>query len=229
MPGVLSAPLTFALVATLQNPAPSPRDSAPADRHAAAPTIRAERVQGDITVDGRLDEGSWAAAEPVTRFTQTEPSEGAPATEQTEVRVLIGDDAFYVGARLHDREPTRIKAALARRDDEVEADEFDVYLDTFHDHLSGVRFRVTPGGATLDGILGSSAQGSEEDLSWDPVWESGTHVDSLGWIAEIRIPLSQLRYNSTADGTGASSSIARSFGRPRRTGSPSSPRARWAG
>ena len=201
MPGVFSAPLAFALVATVQNPSPSPRDSAPADRHAAAPTITAARVQGTIAVDGRLDESSWAGAQPASDFTQTEPAEGRPATEWTEVRVLIGDDALYVGARLYDREPNRIKAALARRDDDVEADEFDVYLDTFHDHLSGVRFRVTPGGATLDGILGSSAQGSEEDVSWDPIWESGTQVDSLGWTAEIRIPLSQLRYNSAADGT----------------------------
>ncbi len=84
---------------------PSPRDSAPADRHAAAPEIRAARVQGTITVDGRLDESSWAGAEPASDFTQTEPAEGQPATERTEVRVLIGDDALYVGARLHDREP----------------------------------------------------------------------------------------------------------------------------
>jgi hypothetical protein len=201
MPGAFPLPLAFALVSTLQNQTPSPADSAPRHRHAAAPEIRAARVQGTIAVDGRLDESSWAAAEPATGFTQTDPAEGQPATERTEVQVLIGEDALYVGARLHDRQPKRIKAALARRDEDVEADEFDVYLDTFHDHLSGVRFRVTPGGATLDGILGSSAQGSEEDDSWDPVWESATQVDSLGWTAEIRIPLSQLRYSSTTDGT----------------------------
>jgi hypothetical protein len=201
MPGGLPVPLAFALVATLQNQAPSPRDSVPTNRHAAAPEIRAARLQGSIVVDGRLNESSWASTEPATDFTQTDPAEGQPATERTEVRVLIGVDALYIGARLHDREPHRIKAALARRDDDVEADEFDVYLDTFHDHLSGVRFRVTPGGAILDGILGSSAQGSEEDDSWDPVWESATQVDSLGWTAEIRLPLSQLRYSSTADGT----------------------------
>ena len=201
MPGVLPLPLAFAFVATLQHQTPSPPDSVPRYRHAAAPQIRAARAQGTITIDGRLEENSWSTAAPASGFTQTDPAEGQPATERTEVRVLIGEDALYVGARLHDREPNRIKAAVARRDDEVEADEFDLYLDTFHDHLSGVRFRVTPGGATLDGILGSSAQGSEEDLSWDPVWESATQVDSLGWTAEIRIPLSQLRYNSTADGT----------------------------
>ncbi|HET6778103.1 MAG TPA: DUF5916 domain-containing protein [Gemmatimonadales bacterium] len=201
MPGVLPLPLAVVLVSAFQNQAPAPSDSAPRHRHAAAPEIRAARVSGSITLDGRLDESSWAGAEPASDFTQTEPAEGRPATERTEVRVLIGQDALYVGARMYDREPERIKAALARRDEEVEADEFDVYLDTFHDHLSGVRFRVTPGGATLDGILGSSAQGSEEDDSWDPIWESGTQVDSLGWTVEIGIPLSQLRYNSTADGT----------------------------
>ncbi|MEA2723814.1 MAG: hypothetical protein QOH59_1585, partial [Gemmatimonadales bacterium] len=111
MPGV-SAPLAFALVATLQNPSPSPRDSAPASRHAAAPAITAARVQSTIAVDGRLDESSWAEAQPASDFTQTEPSEGQPATERTEVLVLIGDDALYIGARLYDREPSRIKAAL---------------------------------------------------------------------------------------------------------------------
>ena len=200
MPGLLPVPLALAFVATVQQPT-AQLDSTPTNRHAAAPQIRAARLQGTIVLDGRLEESSWATAEPATRFTQTEPAEGQPATERTEVRVLIAGDALYVGARLYDREPERIKRALARRDEEVEADEFDVYLDSFHDHLSGVRFRVTPGGATLDGILGSSAQGSEEDDSWDPVWESATQVDSLGWTAEIRIPLSQLRYNSTADGT----------------------------
>jgi Domain of unknown function (DUF5916) len=201
MPGGLSIPLACAVFAALQTPAPSPRDPAHSGRHVAEREIRASRLTGTISVDGQLDEPAWAAAEPASGFTQTDPAEGQPATEATEVRVLVGGDALYIGARLHDREPGRIKAALARRDEDVQADEFDVYLDTFHDHLSGVRFRITPGGAILDGILGSSAQGSEEDDSWDPVWESATRIDSLGWVAEIRIPLSQLRYNSSVNGT----------------------------
>jgi hypothetical protein len=199
MPGGLVLPFACALLTTVQNPPPG--DTLRTRGHAAAREIRAARLVGSISVDGQLDEPSWQVAEPASGFTQTDPSEGQPASEATEVRVLIGHDALYIGARLHDREPRGVRAALARRDDEVEADEFDVYLDTFHDHLSGVRFRVTPGGAMLDGILGSSAQGSEEDDSWDPVWESATQIDSLGWVAEIRIPLSQLRYNSTSNGT----------------------------
>src|SRR5215217_2441718 len=198
----ISIPLAYIMLANLQNPSPAQsRDSVRAGgAHAHAREIRAAQLEGNIEVDGQLNEPAWAQAEPASGFIQTDPIEGEPATENTEVRVLIGTDALYIGARLYDRGPGRVKAVLARRDDDVESDEFDVYLDTFHDHLSGVRFRITPGGAILDGILGSSAQGSDEDLSWDPVWESGTQMDSLGWTAELRIPLSQLRYNSTADG-----------------------------
>ncbi|HET6796739.1 MAG TPA: carbohydrate binding family 9 domain-containing protein, partial [Gemmatimonadales bacterium] len=200
MPLGIHTPLVLVLAASLQNPQANVAESVATTAHARAPAVRAAPLKGSIAVDGRLNEPDWATAPPATHFTQTDPVEGQPASERTEVRVLVGQDAIYVGARLYDSEAARVKAALARRDEEVAADEFDVYLDTFHDHLSGVRFRITPGGAILDGILGSSAQSSSEDDSWDPVWESGTQIDSLGWTAELRIPLSQLRYNSTPDG-----------------------------
>src|SRR4051794_19970006 len=198
----ISIPLAYIVLATLQNPMPTqPCDSVRAGgAHAHAREISATPLEGSVEIDGYLTEPAWALAKPASGFTQTDPMEGEPATETPGVRVLIGTDALYIGARLYDRGPGRVKAVLARRDDDVDSDELDVYLDTFHDHLSGVRFRITPGGAILDGILGSSAQGSDEDDSWDPVWESAARVDSLGWTAELRIPLSQLRYNSTANG-----------------------------
>src|SRR5215212_2354440 len=195
-------PLASIIVVAQQNPLPAQSSDSlrTGGRHAHAREIRAAQLEGSVEIDGHLNDSAWARAEPPTGFTQTDPVEGNPASERTEVRVLIGADALYIGARLYDGAPGRVKAVLARRDDDVESDELDVYLDTFHDHLSGVRFRITPGGAILDGILGSSAQGSDEDDSWDPVWESAAQIDSLGWTAELRIPLSQLRYNSTANG-----------------------------
>ncbi len=189
----IAAPAVLALA--LLAPAPGTCAQAPP---AARPVIRAARLEGALRIDGRLDEPAWAAAEPETAFTQTDPHEGQPVSERTEVRVLLGDDALYVGARLFDREAGRIRARLARRDDDVQTDEFDVYLDSFHDHLTAKRFRVSPGGAVLDGTI--ATDGSEDD-SWDAVWEAATTVDSLGWTAEIRIPLSQLRYATPGDGT----------------------------
>ncbi len=168
--------------------------------HAAAPELRAGLVKGPMRIDARLDESDWLASGIADRFTQTDPAEGKPASERTEVRVLIDEHALYIGARLYDREPRKIRATLGRRDEDVESDYFEVFLDSYHDHLSAVRFRITPAGAIEDAVLGSSAQGSGDDVSWDPVWEYAARVDSLGWTAELRIPLAQLRYNSTLDG-----------------------------
>jgi hypothetical protein len=188
---VVLATLTLATRPTAAQPAPPP--IAP-----PVPEARAAQLQGALHVDGRLDEPAWAAATPVTSFTQVDPQEGQPVSERTEVRVLVSDEAIYVGARLFDRDAGRIRARLARRDDDVETDEFDVYLDAYHDHLTAVRFRVNPAGAMLDGTIGSN--GNEDD-SWDAVWEAASTIDSLGWTAEMRIPLSQLRFASSDDAT----------------------------
>src|SRR6266516_175020 len=167
----------------------------------AVPTVRAAPAGGPIHIDARLDEAAWAQAVPVTDFTQRDPHEGQPASERTEVRVLIGGDALYVGARMFDSDPTAIKAVLARRDEDVQSDIFEVLIDSYHDHLSAVRFRITPAGAIRDAILGASAQGGSDDVSWDPVWSYAARVDSAGWTAELAIPLAQLHYNPSDDAT----------------------------
>jgi hypothetical protein len=75
---------------------------------------------------------------------------------------------------------------------------FEVYLDSNHDHLTASNFRISPAGAIRETALG--ADGSA-DNSWDPVWDAHATVDSLGWSAAFRIPLSQLHYNSVSDAT----------------------------
>ncbi|WP_295695975.1 hypothetical protein, partial [Lapillicoccus sp.] len=103
-----------------------------------------------------MDEAAWDAAPPVTNFRQHDPDEGALASEKTEVRILIDDDAIYVGWRLYDREPARIQSQLARRDDSVDGDIVEVSLDSYHDHLSAFIFRLSAGGARRDATVSSS-------------------------------------------------------------------------
>jgi hypothetical protein len=165
--------------------------------HEQAPTVHAARLTGSIAIDGRLDEPAWQTATPAGGFLQTDPQEGQPATEPTEFRVLVGDDAIYIGLRMFDRDPKQIRSVLARRDEAVEGDVLEVYLDTFHDHLTAYDFRVTPAGAIRDVAIGADGNG---DASWDAVWQAGTSIDSLGWVAEMRIPFSQIGYNSVDDG-----------------------------
>jgi uncharacterized protein DUF5916 len=165
-----------------------------------APVARVTRVQpGAITIDGRLDEAEWASAEPVTSFTQADPKEGEPATQRTDVRILIDGEAIYFGARMFESDPAKLRPRLARRDEPVDGDVLAITLDSRHDHVSGYFFRITAGGAVRDAVATQGGDDVSLDLTWDAVWEAKTSIDAQGWIAEIRIPLSQIPYNRDAD------------------------------
>src|SRR5262245_61621931 len=160
------------------------------------PRAVAAAKTGPIVLDGRLDEQTWSNGAPITEFVQFDPDEGKPASERTEVHILYGDDALYVGARMFDRTPSAIRSRLVRRDADMQSDYFQVVIDAFHDHLGRAFFQVNPAGSKFD-ALGIGA--SNPDDSWDGIWEAATRIDSLGWVAEMRIPYSQLRFSREAN------------------------------
>jgi hypothetical protein len=175
----------------------------PALGRAARPPVVAVAVRTDTPpqIDGRLDDPAWADAPVIEGFTQRDPAEGAPVSERTEVRILYDDQALYIGARLFDRHPATSR--LGRRDMPLaSSDWFRVGLDSYRDRRTAFRFDVNPAGVRRDAVLGaldggfggSGFAGPEGDLAWDAVWQAATTVDEDGWTAELRIPLSQLRF-----------------------------------
>lgn len=158
------------------------------------PTVTAVYSEDAIQIDGILSEAIWQQATPVTHFIQGEPVEGAPAEEQTEVRVLFDKDALYVGAMMHDSEPDRIGTQIVRRDEWGSYDFFELSLDSNNDRLTGYVFRISAVGVQRDVYLYND---NREDEAWDAVWESAVHINTNGWIAELRVPFSQIRYNSS--------------------------------
>lgn len=175
------------------------RDGARIER--PAPTVaRASRVAvGSPVVDGRAGDAPWAAAQAITDFTQVLPVDGGEPSERTEVRLTYDRDALYVLARLYDREPTAIARRLGRRDSETSSDVFRVSIDSYHDHRTAFEFAVNAAGVRWDAL--SADDNGHADASWDPVWEAAVSVDSLGWVAEMRIPFSQLRFSRNAEQT----------------------------
>jgi len=161
--------------------------------HTTVPTVHATRATSAIVVDGRLDEEVWLRTPPSTEFIQRDPDEGKPVSERTELRVAYDASALYVGARLYDREPTKIARQLSRRDREPEADAFVLYLDPHHDHLTGAVFGVSAAGVQSDATIYND---SWQDDSWDAVWQSAVRIDEQGWTVEMRIPFSQLRFSA---------------------------------
>lgn len=158
------------------------------------PRITAVRATAKLSVDGRLDEADWARALPAKDFLQKDPDEGKPATEATEVRFLYDEDALYVGARMFDSEPSKIAKRLTRRDGDTDgiADWIIVGIDAHHDKLTGSKFSVTAAGSIGDGVLFND---SSDDDTWNGVWDAAVSIDDQGWVAEMRIPFSQLRYS----------------------------------
>jgi hypothetical protein len=198
--------LTFSIVsgsAAAQSPTagqPAPKPGSPT----AAPTItarvmRASRLTGAIDIDGKLTEAAWATAVPSGDFMQSYPTVGGKPTDPTDVRVLYDDDAIYVGVRMFDAHPDSIAAQLARRDASgIYSDWLHVMIDSYHDRRTSFRFSVNPRGVQKDVLEFDDRNG--EDLNWDAVWEVATSVDSLGWVAEYRIPFSQLRFGGAQKG-----------------------------
>ena len=150
----------------------------------------------DIEIDGILNEADWENARVFTGFTQREPVEGVPAENDTEVRVLFGEDAIWIAARMWDSNPDQIDRRMTRRDNMGTYDQFSVHLDPNLDGLTGYNFRVSA--ANVQGDL-YFYNDDKMDQAWNAVWSSAVNVDEYGWTAEIRIPLSQIRYEASED------------------------------
>ena len=150
----------------------------------------------NIRIDGRLDDGAWADAPLLTGFTQFEPIEGAEASERTEVRVLVDEDALYFGIRAHDSSGG-VRATLTERDGFGRSDDYvRVILDTFRDSRRAYVFSVNPLGVQGDGlwIEGRGGRGGPIDFNPDFLWESAGRLDDDGYTVEFRVPLKSLRF-----------------------------------
>lgn len=161
-----------------------------------APPLTATRTTSPIVVDGVLDEPVWQSAELISSFKQRDPDQDAPPRQRTEARIAYDDEAIYVAAWLYDSTPDSIVARLGRRDGGVRSDMFVAFLDPFHDKRTGYYFGVSAAGTLIDGTLFNDGW---DDDSWDAVWQAQVKRDGKGWYAEMKIPFSQLRFNSSDD------------------------------
>jgi hypothetical protein len=149
-------------------------------------------------IDGRADDAVWRDAIPITGFREFSPVEDKAPRFRTEARVAYDAHNLYVFVRAYDPSPDSILTLLARRDARTASDQIKIIVDSYHDRRSGYEFAVNPAGVKRDYAIYNDG---DEDGAWDAVWDVATTVDSLGWTAEFRIPLSQMRYSRGATNT----------------------------
>jgi hypothetical protein len=170
----------------------------PAAEAKAGKDLRAFRITGDAPqIDGRLNEEAWRVAEAIEDFVQWEPDNMAPLSERTVVQVAYDDRHLYVAVRCYDREPSGITAGLGRRDTRPPTDWLEVGFDPQHDHLTAYLYETNPSGVQGDFEFFDDTRLNRD---YDAVWEVGTQVTADGWMAEFRIPFSQMRFVVPPDG-----------------------------
>jgi hypothetical protein len=172
------------------------------------------------TIDGRVTDPIWQTVQPYTTFTQQDPIEGAPATEKTEIRVIVGKGNVYVGIVAFDSDPSKIIVSQSRRDASLnETDSVVMVFDTFNDNQNAFVFGTNPLGIEYDGQVAREGQTSGVSLgggtaagtqrggisafnpNWDGDWTVRAQVTERGWEAEMAIPLKTLRYQAGTDRT----------------------------
>src|SRR5437763_9508034 len=163
--------------------------------------IQAVRVADTIKIDGLLDEPAWSLAQPATEFLQQQPSEGASASERTEVRFLFDDKSIYFGIHAFDSDAKHIKARELLHDADFSNDAtIAIALDTYHDRRNAFRFIVNPLGTQQDALI--TDEGRDINITWNGSWISAGRIDDQGYTVEIEIPLTTLRFKEGIESWG---------------------------
>ena len=175
----------------------------------ARSVVAVEAAVAPVLDGAVLADPAWAAAPPATGFVQTQPDEGRPASERTEVRIVFTADTLYFGVVCYDRDPASIIVTDSRRDSSLaDSDSFQLILDTFLDRQNGFVFGTSPSGQEYDGQLvnegagGSGMGGGGQtrgagggfNQNWDGVWQVRAAISEVGWTAEFAIPFRTLRF-----------------------------------
>lgn len=153
-------------------------------------TATALRIENAPKLDGELDDACWQNASVFGDFITNSPTFGQPSQEKTELRIVYTDEAIYVGAYMHMKDVSKIRTDLNKRDGQSTADQLHIGLDTYHDRINAFRFEVTAAGVQRDGRMSPD----NLDLGWDAVWDVKVKIHTDGWVVEMRIPFSAIRF-----------------------------------
>lgn len=147
-------------------------------------------------IDGNLSDSIWSSVDWGSDFIEVDPDENTPPSVQTKFKILYDQKHLYIALKALDPEPATITNRLSRRDGFV-GDRINVLIDSYHDLRTGFLFTVTAAGVRGDEFI--TDNGNTVDESWNPIWSTKALIDDEGWSAEMKIPLSQLRFSNSPE------------------------------
>ncbi len=148
------------------------------------------------TIDGILDEEIWLSGNWESDFTQDFPDSGKAPHQETAFKIVCDQKYIYVAFKCFDTEPNKIVERLSRRDG-FEGDRISIGFDSYNDKQTAFMFTISAAGVKGDELISNDGMGWDE--SWNPIWLAKSSINEEGWMAELRIPLSQLRFSKSTD------------------------------
>lgn len=200
-----------ALAARVPEAAPAAQapDTTEEQEDAGPRSFRVHRAEGEIRVDGRLEEPAWDRARVVRLPWEWSPARNEPAPVETECRLAYDADHLYLGCLARDPEPSAIRAHLADRDEPFQDDHITLLLDTFGDRRRAFQFRVNPLGIQMDALMSDNG----ENFSWDAIWDSEGRITDEGYVVEVALPFRSLKFPETAGSQSWGLILGRSYPR----------------
>jgi hypothetical protein len=155
----------------------------------------ATRTELTIKVDGLLDEPVWSTIKPITEFVQRLPLDGGEPTEKSEMRVAYNNNFIYFGFTFFDSDPEKVRATILNRGGWIHRDDkLEIALDTYHDRRNAYLFEMNPLGTQDDALITDENRPGLDEWAWDGVYISEGKVTDFGWVLEVAIPWTTLRF-----------------------------------
>ena len=177
--------------------------------------IQIQRLTGPIIFDGEITEPAWDEVSPFPLI-QYEPIYQGELTQRTQIRVAYDDDYLYYSCRCYETDPSLIQITSLKRDNFNSGfDQVILLLDTFSDNENSLLFTISAAGVRTDATI--TQDGATYSASWNTFWDARTSITNEGWFAEVRIPLTSLKFNTEDGKTTMGLAILRYIARTRET------------
>jgi len=158
----------------------------------ASSGVHITRAAGPITIDGDLSDPGWQGATRLETWYETNPGDNSPSKLKNVGYLTYDDKFFYAAFEFFDPDPSKIRAPYADRDNiSSETDYGGIIINSRNDGRTALLLLANPRGIQYDAV---SDDFSGEDSSPDLYWDSAARITKDGWVLEMRVPFSSLRY-----------------------------------
>jgi hypothetical protein len=152
-----------------------------------------------LRLDGVINECFWEQALVIELPYEIDPGENIPAKVRTECLIITGPKDLYVAFRANDPNPSAIRAHFMDRDAALDDDWVFITLDPFFDQRRGFQFLANPFGVQMDSLLNEVGSSEEQvDMTWDAIWDASGKITPEGYVVEMKIPYTTLRFPKEA-------------------------------